>query len=49
MTVIKAKKCPKCLGSGRTKTGAHCKKCNGTGEVVVASSYGVSEGLPKSQ
>ena len=38
MTVIKAKKCPKCRGSGRSKSGARCKKCKGTGEVVVSKS-----------
>ena len=40
MTVIKAKKCPKCVGSGRRKNGDRCKKCEGTGEIIVAKSGG---------
>lgn len=48
MTVIKAKKCPKCLGSGRNKSGARCKKCHGTGEVVVSKSKDFRKSVPLS-
>lgn len=48
MTVIKAKKCPKCLGSGRSKSGARCKKCQGTGEVVVSKSKNARKAVPLS-
>lgn len=37
MSVIKAKKCPKCLGSGQSKKGVRCKTCKGTGEIVVSN------------
>jgi DnaJ-class molecular chaperone len=38
MTVVKAKKCPKCLGSGLTKSGSRCRRCRGTGEIIVSKS-----------
>jgi len=44
LPVTKAKKCPLCRGTGLSKKGVRCKRCNGTGEIIVSQSKNVVTG-----
>src|SRR5437660_10666974 len=41
LPVTKAKKCPACRGTGLSKKGVRCKRCSGTGEIIVSQSKAV--------